>query len=78
MYVPRKPWSVGKEYNSIFCCLSGIMYVVENFEGKDLPPTHTHKKKLKEKLSNVAKNGQIIALLLRQCEPIFHIGTGLF
>ena len=69
MFVPRKPWPVGNEYHSICCCLSGIMYAVEIVEGKDRP-----QQKPKEKFSDVTKNGQTTALLLRLCESIFHIG----
>ena len=69
MFVPCKPWPVGNEYQSICCCLSGIMFAVEIVEGKDCPP-----QKPKEKFSDIAKNGGTTALLLRLCESIFHIG----
>ena len=42
---------------------------MEIVEGKDRP-----QQKPKEKFSDVTKNGQTTALLLRLCESIFHIG----
>jgi hypothetical protein len=38
MVVSRKPWSMGNEYRSVCCAVSGIMYSLESVEGKDRPP----------------------------------------
>ena len=51
MFVPRKPHSMGNEYHSVYCGLSGIMYSIQLVEGKDcpkeIPPPKFH---VKEKL----------------------------
>ena len=37
MFVPRKLWPFGKEYHTIACGTSGILYRMEIVEGKDKP-----------------------------------------
>ena len=48
MFVTRKPHSMGNEYYSLCCGLSGIMYLIKLVEGKDspkeIPPPKFHEK----------------------------------
>ena len=37
MCVPRKPWPLGDEYNTIACGTSGVIYQLEIVEGRDTP-----------------------------------------
>ena len=37
MFIPRKPWPFGNEYQTVCCCRTGIMWGIELVEGKDHP-----------------------------------------
>jgi hypothetical protein len=65
MYIPRKPHSMGKEYHSIWCGISGIMFRIELVEGKNGPP-EVHKQ--------FEEKGKTAGLLLRFYKGIFSIG----
>ena len=58
------PHTMGNEYNSICCGLSGIMFVIEMVEVKDVP-----KQRGKPKYSGSGKTGEVF---LRLCKGIFN------
>jgi hypothetical protein len=66
MFVSRKPHLMGKEYHSICCGLSGIMFAIKLVQGKDRPLQIPNEKYL--------EHGETIGLLLRLTESIHHSG----
>ena len=66
MFVPRKPWSFGKEYHTVGCCSSGILWGIELVQGKDWPPELGQ-----QEYGNL---GVTVGLLLCLLVPIFHLG----
>ena len=66
MYVPRKPWPFGNEYQDAGCCLSNILWHVDLREGKDRP------RHLGEKEHD--NLGRTVGVLLRLTKPIWASG----
>ena len=62
MFIPRKLWPSGNEYNTVRCSLSGILWQMELIEGKDSPS---------EIIPKYNNQGKTVGLLLRLLEPIF-------
>ena len=69
MVVPRKPKPFGNEFQSICCCLSGILFHIKLVEGKDHPP---QRPMAYEKTDGVVM--KTVGLLLCMTKPIW--GTG--
>ena len=65
MFVPRKPWPFGNEYQTLCCSLSGILWQMELVEGKDSPS---------EIIPKFHNEGKTVGLLLHVLEPIFAKG----
>ena len=66
MYVPRKPWPFGNEYQDAVCCFSDILWRVDLREGKD-HPRHLGEKEHKNL-------GCTTGVLLRLTKPIWASG----
>ena len=66
MFVPRKPWPFGNEYDTVCCCTSGIMWGIDLVEGKD------HPRALGQQQFD--DMGSTVGLLLQMHTPIFHKG----
>ena len=66
MCVGRKPHTFGKEWHTICCNLTSIMWRAQTVEGKDRP-TQLDKKQWEEL-------GKTVGLILLMCEPIFSTG----
>ncbi len=64
--VPRKPWSLGNEYHSICCALSGIMFGIDLVEGKDQPPN---------KPKDFQDMGKTVGTMLRLTRSLDSTGT---
>ena len=66
MFVPRKPWPFGKEYHTVCCCSSGIMWGIDLVEGKDHPQQLG--------IQQYDNFGSTVGLLFRRLAPIYHKG----
>ena len=66
MYVPRKPWKFGNEWNDTGCCSSDVIWSVDLREGKDRP-RHLGEKEYDDM-------GKTVGTLLRLMKSQF--GTG--